>query len=381
MKTFHSLFAAAALMTAAPALAEQASASPAQNQQQATDRPRVDVAFVLDTTGSMGGLLEGAKQKIWSIASQIAHGKPAPILRVGIVAYRDRGDAYIAQRFDLTRDLDGVYAHLKTLKADGGGDTPEHVGRGLGEAVKNMTWSAEPNTMKLIFLVGDAPPQHYNDGWDPEVWAKRAHKEGIVVNTIRCGGDGAAQEAFQEIARLTDGTYSSIDGSGGVVAVRTPYDDKLAALNGAIASKTVYAGAPAARKDAEKKAKGVAALEGMAAADRLSYAGALSVGGAGAAYAPAAPSGAVDLVTKPEAVATLPTTELPEGVRGLDEKERAPYLQKLAQERKQLEGQAAKVAADRDEWIRHHVKEEKDSFDGKVMERVRTLGAAHGIAY
>ena len=32
-------------------------------------KPVVEVAFVLDTTGSMGGLIEGAKRKIWSIAT------------------------------------------------------------------------------------------------------------------------------------------------------------------------------------------------------------------------------------------------------------------------------------------------------------------------
>ena len=34
--------------------------------------PRIEVVFVLDTTGSMSGLIEGAKQKIWSIANAMA---------------------------------------------------------------------------------------------------------------------------------------------------------------------------------------------------------------------------------------------------------------------------------------------------------------------
>src|SRR5688572_15445044 len=123
-------FLAASLLAASPVLAKSvmapppsppASPPPTSQGQQATVRPHVDVAFVLDTTGSMSGLLEGAKQKIWSMASKIARGKPAPILRVAVVAYRDRGDAYVAKRFDLTKDLDAVYAHLQTLHADGGG--------------------------------------------------------------------------------------------------------------------------------------------------------------------------------------------------------------------------------------------------------------------
>ena len=34
-------------------------------------KPHIEVCFVLDTTGSMGGLIEGAKQKIWSIANEM----------------------------------------------------------------------------------------------------------------------------------------------------------------------------------------------------------------------------------------------------------------------------------------------------------------------
>src|SRR5581483_6091320 len=53
-------------------------------------KPKIEVVFCLDTTGSMGGLIEAAKQKIWAICNQIANGKPLPALKVGLVAYRDR---------------------------------------------------------------------------------------------------------------------------------------------------------------------------------------------------------------------------------------------------------------------------------------------------
>src|SRR5438552_6665382 len=85
------------------------------------DKPRVEVVFCLDTTGSMGGLIKAAKDKIWSICNQIAGGKPTPQLRVGLVAYRDRGDAYVTKVFDLTDDLDAVYTNLMAFKAEGGG--------------------------------------------------------------------------------------------------------------------------------------------------------------------------------------------------------------------------------------------------------------------
>src|SRR5215468_10655656 len=91
------------------------------------EKPKVEVVFCLDTTGSMGGLIEGAKAKIWAICNQIAGGKPTPDLKVGLVAFRDRGDEYVTKVFDLTDDLDAVYSDLKKFVAAGGGDIPESV--------------------------------------------------------------------------------------------------------------------------------------------------------------------------------------------------------------------------------------------------------------
>src|SRR2546423_5398523 len=76
-------------------------------------KPQVEVVFCLDTTGSMGGLIEGAKQKVWAICNQVVSGKPPPEVKVGLVAYRDKGDAYVTQVLDLTDDLDAVHARLK----------------------------------------------------------------------------------------------------------------------------------------------------------------------------------------------------------------------------------------------------------------------------
>src|SRR5688572_9417417 len=106
----------------------------------------------------MSGLIEGAKQKIWSIANEMVAAKPTPDLRLGLVAYRDRRDEYVVKSFDLTNDIDAVYANLKNFSAGGGGDMPESVNEALHEAATKMSWNADRSVLKLIFLVGDAPP-------------------------------------------------------------------------------------------------------------------------------------------------------------------------------------------------------------------------------
>src|SRR5262249_8412291 len=126
--------------------------------------PKIEVTFVLDTTGSMKNLINGAKQKIWTIARQMVAGKPSPAIKLGLVGYRDRGDQYITKVFDMTDDLDAVYVHLMEFQADGGGDNPESVNQALNEAVTKISWSKETGAMRMIFLVGDAPPHmDYSD--------------------------------------------------------------------------------------------------------------------------------------------------------------------------------------------------------------------------
>jgi hypothetical protein len=71
---------------------------------------RIEVVFTLDTTGSMSGLIDGAKRKIWWIANGISRSRPAPDIRMGLVGYRDRGDAYVTKNTPLTADIDFLSA-------------------------------------------------------------------------------------------------------------------------------------------------------------------------------------------------------------------------------------------------------------------------------
>ncbi|WP_257461087.1 vWA domain-containing protein [Archangium lipolyticum] len=375
-----------ALAEAPPVQQQPQSQQQPPSQQQKQARPRIDVVFVLDTTGSMGGLIEGAKQKIFSIASRIAQGKPTPQVRVGLVAYRDVGDEYVTRRYDLTEDLDGIFTHLRKLQADGGGDTPEHVGRGLGEAVSKLSWDQNRETMKLIFLVGDAPPANRQDEWNFNRWVKKAVEKHIVVNTVRCGADAETESSWKLAARLTDGRYESLEQSGGMVAVVTPYDAELAKVNAELARKTMYAGKKEAQLANRARAEQMAELAPEAAAERIQFL--KTTRGAGKAPSAPAPSaapvtvgGAVDLASQPEALASVKDDELPQELRGLDAKAREVKVKQLAEERKSLEEKATKLAAERDAWRAKNVAEKEDSFDANVMKGVKEKAAKYGLSY
>ena len=159
---------------------------------------------------------------------------------MGLVAYRDVGDAYVTRVHDLDDDLDRVYQRLQRFRADGGGDTPEHVGRALHEAVHQMSWAGDAEVVKIVYLVGDAPPHSdYQDGFAYERAASAAARKGIQVHTVRCGNDLQTETVWRQIARLGGGQFMTIEQDGGMRDERTPYDDELARLHDELGATAV----------------------------------------------------------------------------------------------------------------------------------------------
>lgn len=192
---------------------------------------RLEIVFVLDTTGSMGALLDGAKQRIWGIVNEVMQESHSSV-RIGLVAYRDRGDEYVTKVLPLTADLDQVYTTLMDYRAIGGGDDEEDVRTALAEAVYKASWSpASSDLAQIIFLVGDAPPHNdYGNSADTIVTANTAVQRGIVVNTIQCGTMGNTTRAWKEIAEHGNGQYFAIADNGAVQTISTPYDEEMGNL-------------------------------------------------------------------------------------------------------------------------------------------------------
>ena len=199
--------------------------------QLSSNGPAMEMVFVLDTTGSMGGLLTGAKERIWGIVNEVMQTSTLSSVKVGLVAYRDRGDQYVTQVLPLTEDLDKVYSTLMDYEAQGGGDEPENVRRALAEGVSKAGWSrTSQGNAQILFLVGDAPPHDYGDEPNPLTTADLAVKQGIIVNTIQCGYSAETRQVWEAIARRGQGQYFLIPQNGGVQTISTPYDEQLSQL-------------------------------------------------------------------------------------------------------------------------------------------------------
>lgn len=338
-------------------------------------RPRVEVVFCLDTTASMGHLLQGAKQKIWAISNRILTGRPTPDLRVGIVAYRDRGAAeeYVTRVFDLSSDLDAVGGQLRSLSVGGGGDLPESVNQALDEGLNKLQWSRGSDALRILFLVGDAEPHmDYPDDVKYPVTCRRAVERGVIVNTIQCGVHPECQKHWKEIARLGGGRYVQITQSGGVVVTATPFDERLVAINRELAESVLVYGDANAMADGQSKRDAAMQLTAaFGAADRAAYS---ARNRRVAAY-----DLLDDLRDRKVKLTDLPAMHLPPVLRELRDPERIAYLEKVQLKREEL----WKEALDLDRRRTAHVlgSENNKAFDSQVLEILREQAARYHIGY
>ena len=370
----------ALLLTACLILAPLAAKEGEKKKGKKPKKETIEVCFVLDTTGSMGGLIEGAKQKIWAIANEILASEPTPNLRIGLIGYRDRKEAYVTQVHDLSDDIDDIYAKLMKFQAQGGGDTPESVNQALHEAVTKIKWNKSKKVLKLVFLVGDAPPHmdYQDDVKYPEI-CKMAAKKNLILNTVQCGSMASTTPVWKEIAKLAEGDYVAIAQSGGVAVISTPVDAEIAKLNRELGVTVVAYGDRRMRADVAGKINLAAEAKEAVAADRLSVLSlkskSASIGHKGSASSYI--DGGGDLVDELASGRVdfddVEQEKLSEKVREMSKEERKKYLEEQVAKRKELQKKLDELLTKRRDFVTAEkarlAKEGKgDGFDKKVSE-------------
>jgi hypothetical protein len=361
--------------------------------------PRIEVCFVLDTTGSMVELIDGAKQKIWSITSQMATAKPAPQIKLGLIGFRDHGDEYVTKAFDLTDDLDDVYGHLIAFQAAGGGDIPESVNQALNEAVTKMSWSKDRSTLKVIFLVGDAPPHmdYLDDVKYPET-AQLAARSDIIINTIQAGAIAQTTPFWQEIASKADGQFVRIEQTGGMKSIATPVDAELSRLSVEL-STTVVPWGDALRQTAVRTknavaadsarggiAGGAGAAASATAADRVLFLN-LEPGAAGSKTVVTGEGELIkDLASNKVKLEDIKESDLPPQMRTMTMEERKQYVAGQTARRAELQAKVDALAKQRVGLMKVEMSKlpdqsNRDSFDAKIADLIRGQGLKKGIHY
>ena len=360
-----------------------------ENPIQVSQKHRIEVVFVLDTTSSMSGLIQAAKEKIWSIATTMASANQAPDIKMGLVAFRDRGDAYVTKVLDLSNDLDSMYAQLTDFKAQGGGDGPESVNQALHEAITKISWSsnshADSSVYRVVFLIGDAPPHmdYPNDVQYPASLAL-AKQKGIIVNTIQSGQNSSAIPAWQSIAALGNGEYFQVENSGNAVAINTPFDKKLTELSASLESTRLYFGSEADKRIQKNKVDASSKLHNelsdAALARRATY--------------NATASGKANFLGEGELVEAISSgkislnqigaEQMPESMQAMAPEEQLAVIKKQAKKRDEIKLEIEKLSQSRSQFIKEKVAElggAEDSLDAKIYGAVKEQAKSIGLAY
>jgi len=368
---------------------------PAQGQ-----GPVIELAFVMDTTGSMGGLIRAAKQKVWGIVNELADARPRPTIRLGLVAYRDHGDSYVTRVVPLTEDLDAFFEQLQGLKARGGGDTPEAVDEGLAVALDQLGWSQDQaivnpwtsglegagpgsapghiSSVRLAFLLGDAPPHDERRVACVEL-AQRFAARGVRLNTVQLGDAEMGTvwkglELWSGIAAQGGGEFFRLDQRARTVSVETPQDDAIVAVQQQIEQTVLAYGLQAQQRATRRQWLGISSLSREAYSSRASaqcktgrtYAGDLIQ---------ALGDGTV------ASLADLDEAQLPEELRGLKPSARAARVAELQQRRAELHAQLSALVVERDAWLRSGAGRARDTFDRKVLDCLRRQLNAGGFVF
>lgn len=350
-----------------------------------SENASIEVVFVLDTTGSMSGMIDAAKEKIWSIAASMASANSAPRIKMGLVAYRDRGDDYVTRVIELSDDLDSVYAKLMDLRANGGGDGPESVNQALYEAVHDIGWSRDPGTYRTLFLVGDAPPHmDYQADVPYAATIAQASRRGIVVNTIQCGNDQATTLRWQEMAGLGQGRYFKVDQNGGAVAIATPYDTEMAALSRELDETRLYYGTEEERERKAEKVKATDKLHAAASVTSRARRAAFNASESGKANLLGESELVEDVATGRVDLSKIEEEKLPEPLQAMAPSARQAVIEETMARRDALQLQIRTLADQRAEFLKKQTEASggaEDSLDYKLFSAVREQAKEKGIEY
>lgn len=179
----------------------------------------LDVVFVLDSTSSMSEVLDASKKQIGSLVSNLA--ALVPNFRLGVVTYRDKGDAYVTRHEVLHASHFKQVAFLDEIEADGGGTFPEAIHSGVETAVQRMRWSGKAR--RVIVIVGDAPPHAEHVHGLLKTCKRFARQRGVVHTMFTPNGRAWDMSTNEETREL----FRRISQAGGGESVELEDGDRL----------------------------------------------------------------------------------------------------------------------------------------------------------
>jgi von Willebrand factor type A domain len=180
-----------------------------------TPAQSMDLVFAIDATGSMGDEMSFLSAEFQSIVNRFTEKHPGVSLRFGLIFYRDVGDAYVTQVHNFTTSAETMQKRLASGRADGGGDFPEAMEKGL-QAAQQFNWNASASNAQVLFLVADAPPHAENEMKFMQA-AQALGILGVHLYPLAASGiDKWTETLMRAAAYQTGGTYLFLTDDSGI---------------------------------------------------------------------------------------------------------------------------------------------------------------------
>lgn len=351
---------------------------------QVEGQAKVQIAILLDTSGSMSGLIEQTKTQLWRIVNTFIEARQngqVPFVEVALYEYGNDGlngeSHWIRQIQPLTRDLDQVSEDLFSLRTNGGS---EFCGAVIERAALDLAWDSSPEVYKALFVAGNEP---FTQGpIDASGSCKAAIAKGIIVNTIHCGTEKAGIDGgWKSGAMLADGKFLIIDHNQAVVHIEAPQDAEILRLNTELNKTYIPLGAAGALrcvaqgvqdKNAEAQKESGAAVQRALTKASSNYWN--------------ANWDLVDASKQKEFKwGQLKVEDLPEEMKALNEEERQAYVADKQKDRTEIQGKIQKLNLERTAYVTAERNKQGESventLDQVVVQTVREQAAKKGYTF
>ena len=343
----------------------------------APQTPLVQLALLLDTSGSMSGMIQQAKVQLWAIVNQFIKADQngvRPQVEVALYRYGSpelgTHTGYVRLLVPLTGDLDRIAEELFKLSTNGG---EEYCGWAIRTAVENLQWTRNNHDYKAIFIAGNEP---FSQGpVDFRASCKNAISRGIVVNTIHCsGGDDSG---WKDAALLADGSFMRIETNLAVVELDTPYDQDIMRLNSELNKTYIGYGAEGFRAMARQEAMDSASAK-IGAANLAQRA----VVKASRHYR----TQSWDMVDAVEdkGIEAIAEGEMPANMQKMSSEERQAYVEKKKTEREDIQEQIQVLSDKRESYLRKRQKElagNEKSLGSQIEQAVIQQAGKKGFSF
>jgi len=341
----------------------------------------VQMAILLDTSGSMDGLIDQAKAQLWKIVNELALAKKngkSVSLEVGLYEYGNDGipatEGHLRMIVNLTKDLDKISEELFKLTTNGGS---EYCGQVIDAATGTLNWSKSNNDLKIIYIAGNEP---FTQGsLDYKSACSNAIKKGIIVNTIFCGDYKEGISTFwKHGADLADGKYINIDQNQKTVHIDTPYDEEIVKLGNEL-NKTylAYGSLGTTNKSRqEKQDLNASTMSEEALVQR-------SISKAQSQYV----NSSWDLLDAVENgminLEEMEDEELPEELKGKSDKEIEEYIKNMQKEREKIQKEINELNEKRRKYVAKEMEKiaSEDTLDSAIIKSVREQATKKHFAF